>query len=435
MKRLEEMDKLVEGYKEKQREKEESHDTGYEERIRHIEKLYKEVCVENAKLRHEHKRLEIKSEEMKEEIERSRNNAQLTMVTKQYEKSQEKINSLEKLCIQQRFEISELDDVVDRFRRCTLNQQQPMGSNTSDSDKYRRELARLNDVETKLQKQGNEGECAEEHLEVQKLKGFYEGKLAEMSKVHSGLYKQIKEREGKIMEYEKGFEFMLGEVKALQDLGLCDQSYSKLRRLAEELKEEVKYSDVPDKGHGTGFVENSTRFSKKNDALTLGLEIENENSELNTCENGTVTNEFRRSIASIESKVGWLAELCIECKDQNDYIKDKVESLLLGNGNKESIHTGKSGDKWKSNEMVSSSHIGIVKDMFETLQRQIGQYQLAQKKEEDSMQQEWSLLQQSFQKLNDDNKILSRQIKRAQGEIATLKQVRQHYSLHCIFTY
>jgi len=96
---------------------------------------------------------------------------------------------------------------------------------------------------------------------------------------------------------------------------------------------------------------------------------------------------------------------------------------LLGNGNKERINTSKSGDKQKRNEMVSSSHIGIVKDMFETLQRQIGKYQLAQKKEENSMQQEWSLLQQSYQKLIDDNKNLSQQIKRAQGDIATLKQV------------
>ena len=423
VKRLEEMDTVLEGYKEKQREKEGSQDTGYEERIRQIEKLYKEVSVENAKLRHEHKRLEIKSEEMKEEIERSRNNAQLTMVTKQFEKSQEKINTLEKLCIQQRFEISELDDVVDRFRRSTLNHQQPMGSIISDNDKYKRELARLNDIETKLLQQGNEGECTEEHLEVQKLMGFYEGKLAEMSKAHAGLYKQITDREGKIKEYEKGFEIMLGEVKALQDLGLCDQSYSKLRRLAEKLKEEVKYSDAPGEGHGTGFVKKLTRSSKKNEGLTQDPEHDDENSELNTCENGTVTEEFRKSIASIESKVGWLTELCIECKDQNDYIKDKVESLLLGNGNKERINTSKSGDKQKRNEMVSSSHIGIVKDMFETLQRQIGKYQLAQKKEENSMQQEWSLLQQSYQKLIDDNKNLSQQIKRAQGDIATLKQV------------
>ena len=478
VKRIKEMNSLLVAAQQSQKEGAENQENCFKEKVRLLEQSYKDACVEKEKLCQENRRLEAKTEDLKREAEQARDNEQLKIVMKHFEESQEKVSKMEKLCIQQRFEISELDDVVENFRQNVLDQQKAMDGLIIDNNNLKEDNMRLVAAEVKLKElmdeemernkdltcrhfqlesllkqidngtmpvilNSNKKEGVKElPVEAKELKNFYEAQFDELSKTQAELNDQVKIRDERIKEYEKRFELMVNEMKALRDLGFGDEGYLKPRGIAEKLAESGKYRNIEDgsaldAGSGTEIVQNFERAGqlrsdktsrntinlKQSAELTLNTGQGNENKEPDSLQKGERSMEFTKNIACLQNKVDWLAELCMQCKYQNDYIKGTLETLVPANENDESKNHDADDGQCKKASMTSNANVGIIKDKFETLEKQIERYQIAHEREASSMQQEWTSLQQSLQKLTEINTILSERINRVQSEVATIRKV------------
>ena len=454
---LNEMNSLLEAAEQKQGERVESQENRYEENIALLQKSYRGVCGENEKLRQENKRLELMSEELKREVGKNRDNEQLKVAMQHFEESQEKVNKMEKLCIQQKFEITELDRVIENFRHSIIKQKQKMDNLMNDNSQLKANNARLVKIEAKFKqkvdeemKKINELTChycqmenilKPENIELliktgvdkegwnkrpvvaQKREDLCGMKLDELLKAQAEVDQRAKGRDWGIKEYEKRLERMMDEAKTLQSSGGCKNRDCISRRNVEKLADDVKYTkkediNAPSERVGTKTAQSDDRTgqlkSKINPEDRDGIRAMLEDREvlpLNT------------HVACAETRTNWPDELCMQCKYQNDHTKDTIERMI-----KAKQKSRKTDNKYE-NDLSFSPNDDTIRDKFEILERQIAQHQKSHDEEANRMQQAWASLQLSLQKLNSSNVALSERISKVQSEVAVLRQVGDTFGL------
>ena len=412
----------------------------YEEKIKLLHESHREICKENERLRQENQKLQVQSEELKQEIDKSRENEQLHLAIKQFEDSQEKLSTMEKLCIQQRFEINELDDVVENFRLSIVDQQGIIERITTDNNKLKKENARISYAKAKIEEQmgaeerqkkalihqiheldrkfkeegetvnrlreklENEASAKEKRgkqlVQEQTLNDHYKTKLDKALKANDELEEQLKIKSGRLEEYKKRLEFMVEEMKAMQEVGVLEGSGKiqvPVEKMVHEKKNErMEIDDVFNENFGEKYAQND----KETGRIILGDNTEGFK------KTSSATGDEKR-IASLENKTEWLAQLCLQCKCQNDYMNESLEKLLKNNMKNK-------GDFGGTDE--------IFKEKLEHLQNQLERYQVQHEKEAKVMHRAFNCMQQNVQKLNDVNTSLSERIDRVQNEVATIKE-------------